>query len=117
MPGRSHWGVILLFATYHYNKLQYGVLPFDRTHVLRFYYVYNLPKVSTKWNIRAVRWVLDDWRLSGISQFQSGFPQSLNCQFTYPVNLFGGGDYTGAQVNGQLHRSYRIISRDKSSSC
>jgi hypothetical protein len=45
------------------------------------------------------------------------FPQSLNCQFTYPVNLFGGGDYTGAQVNGQLDRSYRIISRDKSSSC
>jgi len=36
------------FATYHYNKLQYGVLPFDRTYVLRFYYVYNLPKVSTK---------------------------------------------------------------------
>jgi len=69
---------------------------------LRFYYVYNLPKVSTKWNVRAVRWVLDDWQLSGISQFQSGFPQSLNCQFTYPVNLFGGGDYTGAQVNGQL---------------
>jgi hypothetical protein len=93
------------FATYHDNKLQYGVLPFDRTHVLRFYYVYNLPKVSTKWNVRAVRWVLDDWQLSGISQFQSGFPQSLNCQFTYPVNLFGGGDYSRCILTGPVHLS------------
>ncbi|HLM98820.1 MAG TPA: carboxypeptidase-like regulatory domain-containing protein [Bryobacteraceae bacterium] len=93
------------FATYHDNKLQYGVLPFDRTNVLRFYYVYNLPKASTKWNVNAVRWVLDDWQLSGISQFQSGFPQSLNCQFTYPVNLFGGGDYSRCNLTGPVHLS------------
>jgi hypothetical protein len=93
------------FATYHSNSLQRGVLGFDRTHVLRFYYVYNLPKVSTKWNMRAVRWVLDDWQLSGISQFQSGFPQSLNCQFTYPVNLFGGGDYSRCILTGPVHLS------------
>jgi hypothetical protein len=81
------------FATYYSNRLQYGVLPQDRTHVLRFYYVYNLPKVSPKLNVSALRWALDDWQLSGISQFESGFPESLNCQFTYPVDLFGGGDY------------------------
>ena len=37
------------FATYYNNKLQYGLQPFDRTHVLRFYYVYNLPKVGSSW--------------------------------------------------------------------
>jgi hypothetical protein len=81
------------FATYYNNKLQYGVEPYDRTHVLRFYYLYNLPKASTRWTARPVHWMLDNWQLSGISTFESGVPQSLNCQFTYPVNLFGGGDY------------------------
>jgi hypothetical protein len=93
------------FATYHNNALQYSVLPQDRTHVLRFYYVYNLPKVSTKLNVGPLRWALDDWQLSGISQFESGFPQSLNCQFTYPVNLFGGGDYSRCNLTGPVHLS------------
>ena len=93
------------FATYYNNRLQYGVLPFDRTHVLRFYYTYNLPSVSNRLKMHAARWVTDDWQLSGISQFQSGFPQSLNCQFTYPVNLFGGGDYSRCILTGPVHLS------------
>jgi hypothetical protein len=93
------------FATYHNNRLQYGPLGYDRTHVLRFYYVYNLPNVSTKWNMHAFRWALDNWQFSGISQFESGFPQSLNCQFTYPVNLFGGGDYSRCILTGPVHLS------------
>ena len=68
---------------------------------LRFYYVYNLPKVPAEIGICVpARWTLDDWQLSGISTFQSGFPQSLNCQFTYPVNLFGGGDYSRCILTG-----------------
>ncbi len=82
------------YATYHNNRLQHGVLPFDRTHVLRLYYTYNLPSVSSDWKARPVHWILDNWQLSGITQFESGVPASLNCQFTYPVNLFGGGDYS-----------------------
>jgi hypothetical protein len=55
--------------------------------------------------MRAVRWALDDWQFSGISQFQSGFPQTLNCQFTYPVNLFAGCDYSRCILTGAVHLS------------
>ena len=92
------------FATYYNNKLQYGLQPFDRTHVLRFYYVYNLPNARSNW-IRPARWILDNWQLSGISTFESGVPQSLTCQFTYPVNLFGGGDYSRCILTGPVHLS------------
>lgn len=87
------------FATYYNNLLQYGAVSFDRTNVFRLSYVYNLPKVSSHWNSGPARWFLDNWQLAGIVQFESGFPQSLTCNFTYPVNLFGGGDY-GWLVNG-----------------
>jgi len=89
------------FATYYNNSLQYGPMPHDRTHVLRFYYVYNLPSLASRWNMRPAHWAMDNWQLSGISQFESGFPQSLNCQFTYPVNLFGGGDFGMTPANPQ----------------
>jgi hypothetical protein len=48
---------------------------------------------------------LDNWQLSGISTFESGVPLSLNCQFTYPVNLFGGGDYSRCNLTGPVHLS------------
>ena len=101
------------FATYYNNALQYGVQPYDRTNVFRFYYVYTLPKVSAEWKLRPVHWVLDNWQVSGISTFESGFPQSLNCQFTYPVNLFGGGDYSRCNLTGpvNLPRSQRTFYR------
>ncbi len=93
------------FATYYNNKLQYGVQPYDRTHVFRVYYVYTLPNVSSQLKARPAHWILDNWQLSGISTFESGFPQSLNCQFTYPVNLFGGGDYSRCNLTGPVHLS------------
>jgi hypothetical protein len=94
------------FATYYDNKLQYGVLPHDRTHVLRFYFVYNLPKVANEWKARPAHWVLDNWQLTGISTFESGFPASLNCQFAYAVDLYGGGDYYNrCNLTGPVHLS------------
>jgi len=93
------------YATYHDNRLQYGLQPFDRTNVLRFYYVYTLPKISRDWNFRPAHLILDNWQVSGISTFESGFPQSLNCQFTYPVNLFGGGDYSRCILTGPVNLS------------
>ena len=93
------------FATYYNNKLQYGVQPYDRTHVLRFYYVYTLPNVGSRLQARPAHWILDNWQVSGISTFESGFPQSLNCQFTYSVNLFGGGDFSRCNLTGPVRLS------------
>ncbi len=93
------------FATYYNNALQYGLQPFDRTNVLHLYYVYTLPNVGAGWKFRPAHWVLDNWQVSGISTFESGYPQSLNCQFTYPVNLFGGGDYSRCTLTGPVNLS------------
>jgi hypothetical protein len=93
------------YATYYNNALQYGVQPYDRTHVFRFYYVYDIPSVAAHWKVRPAHWILDNWQISGITTFESGFPQSLNCQFTYSVNLFGGGDYSRCNVTGPVQLS------------
>ena len=90
------------FPTYYSNSLQYAALPYDRTNVFRAYYVYTIPKASKYWNVRPARWVLDNWQVSGITQFESGYPQNVNCQFTYSVNLFGGGDFSRCNLTGPL---------------
>ncbi|MGH9354214.1 MAG: hypothetical protein ACRD2G_18960, partial [Terriglobia bacterium] len=90
------------FATYYNNILQYGAVSYDRTNVFRLSYVYSLPKASRYWNVAPARWVLDNWQLSGIVQFESGYPQSLKCGFTYSVNLFGGGDFSRCNLTGNL---------------
>jgi hypothetical protein len=90
------------FATYYNNALQYGTQPFDRTNVFRFYYVYNLPGVGNHLKFQPAHWVLDHWQISGITTLESGFPQSINCQFTYSVNLFGGGDYSRCNLAASL---------------
>ena len=94
------------FATYYNNRLHYGAISYDRINVVRISYVYSLTKASTA---PPVRWLLDNWQVSGITQFESGFPQSLVCQFSYPVNLFGGGDYSRCTLTGplQLPKSQR----------
>jgi len=84
------------FATYYSNHFQYGTISYDRTNVFRVSYVYSLPEASRYWDVAPARWLLDNWQVSGITQFESGFPQTLVCQFSYPVNLYGGGDFVQA---------------------
>lgn len=53
----------------------YRRLDFDRTHILAINYIWNVPKISRwvgeNWFTRAA---LDNWELSGISQFSTGQP-------------------------------------------
>ena len=77
-------------------------MPYDRTNVFRFYYVYNLPGLGDRPGFRPANWVLDHWQVSGITTLESGFPQGITCQFTYSVNLFGGGDYSRCNLSASL---------------
>jgi hypothetical protein len=99
------------YPTFHSNALQYGATSLDRTNVFRFYYVYTLPKLSANLKFRPAHWVVDGWELSGLTQLQSGAPQSLACSFTYSVNLFGGGDYSRCNLTGPvaLSKSQRTL--------
>jgi hypothetical protein len=73
----------------------YGLSTIDRTHNLVFHYLYRLPNASHLWSNGFVRTALDDWELSGISEYVSGSPQSVSIS-AGTLNITGGGD--GARI-------------------
>jgi carboxypeptidase family protein/TonB-dependent receptor-like protein len=54
----------------------YRPLSFDRTHIMAFNYLWDLPKL--KYNNRMVKGILNDWQITGITTFETGVPQELN---------------------------------------
>jgi len=66
----------------------WGVLPFDRTHVLNFSYNYSLPKLARGgFDNTFTRGLLNDWQLSGITTIQSGTP--IRLRFTGDIATAG----------------------------
>jgi hypothetical protein len=65
----------------------YGMAGFDRTHVVKVNWQYNLPKVP--WQTSALKLIFNDWQLSGITTFQSGAPAGISFSTT------AGTDFTG----------------------
>jgi hypothetical protein len=82
----------------------WGVLPFDRTHILNLSYNYNLPNLAQGALDRGFfRGVLNGWQMSGITTYQSGTP--IRLRFTGDlVNSNGNQAYawwgTDAYANG-----------------
>ena len=69
----------------------YGVLSFDRTHILNISYNYNFPNGARgAFNHKLLRGALNGWQMSGITTFQSGLPIRLNLggAITSSANLF-----------------------------
>jgi hypothetical protein len=91
----------------------YGKAGFDRTHNVAFSYTWDLPKASRRWNHAAVRGVLDNWQLAGITSFISGAPQGIGFSTTDGADIAGGGDGVRAVVlsNPVLPRGERTFSR------
>jgi hypothetical protein len=56
----------------------WGVLPFDRTHILNLSYNYYIPDVARgALDNKLMRGLLNGWQMSGITTFQSGTPVRL----------------------------------------
>jgi hypothetical protein len=53
----------------------YGVLSYDRTHILNFSYNYALPDLTKKGGV--LGGILNGWQVSGITSWASGTPLSL----------------------------------------
>lgn len=71
----------------------YGILPYDRTHIFNLSYNYTLPNGARKGFDNVVtRAALNGWQVSGITTLQSGRP-------IYPR-------LTGAIVTGDVRRSF-----------
>jgi hypothetical protein len=73
------------------KNLDFGYIDLDRTHVLSFNYVWELPIFKGRKDVLGR--VIGGWQVSGISSFQSGLP--LNITQPGDVASFGGG--TGGQ--------------------
>ncbi len=78
----------------------YGLLPFDRTHNLVFNYVYTLPKFvkSTGGGYTVLKYIANDWQISGITTLQSGEPSNISFSIDGVSNL--NERYTGSSNVG-----------------
>jgi hypothetical protein len=84
-----------------YNNLRtwsYGLDGSDQTHNAVLNLTYALPSLSREVNNnKLVKWVFDDWNLSGIAQWVSGTPAAIGFSTVQGTDLTGGGD--GQRVN------------------
>ncbi|MEX2261026.1 MAG: carboxypeptidase-like regulatory domain-containing protein [Bryobacteraceae bacterium] len=73
------------------KNLDFGLIDLDRTHMLSFNYVWEMPFFRGQGGVAAA--VFGGWQISGITTFQSGVPANV----TQPGDVanFGGG--TGGQ--------------------
>jgi hypothetical protein len=106
----------------HGNNDQYVTLPnIDQRrdiqeHVLVASYQYELPAVSGRMgNSKFARWVLDNWRISGISTFGTGGRGNIgNVGYTPSFEFTGGGEQCGLyNISGELELSGSEQSIDK----
>ncbi|MBI4902964.1 MAG: TonB-dependent receptor [Acidobacteria bacterium] len=79
------------------RQRNYGPLGFDRPHVFVFNYIYDLPKVAARLGVRPLRWVTDDWQISGMTAMQSGSPFTPGFGLVRSEEWTGSGE--GARVN------------------
>jgi outer membrane receptor protein involved in Fe transport len=92
-------------ATYINPRVyNYGEAGFNRKFNLTFNYLWDIPRASKLWNSPITRWGLDNWQISGITQFVSGAPcafglsGSTACGTSQPGSTFttvDGTDITG----------------------
>ena len=73
----------------------YRLLTFDRRHILNVNYLWDLPKLKAdNWFIKSV---VNNWQITGITQFQSGVPTELG--FGIP-NINTSQRVTGSWTEG-----------------
>jgi hypothetical protein len=80
----------------------YGPAGFDRPQQFVANYVYDLPKLGTRMNLRPAKWLLDNWEISGVTSFVSGSPFTPGLGWQTSTNVTGSGTSgtgDGARVN------------------
>jgi hypothetical protein len=81
----------------YFPILDYRAASWDRTHVIAINYVYDLPGVTKafggpKW----LRYITDDYQLSGVTQFMTGTPVDFNNGFNFESGAIDGSNMWGA---------------------
>jgi hypothetical protein len=91
----------------------YGLAAFDRTHVLKVNWLWDIPKTSFKNPV--LKMAFNDWMLNGITSFSSGAPLGIGYSTTAATDITGSPT-DGARVvvlsNPVLPKSDRTFSRN-----
>jgi len=116
------WSKAMTFVDYDNNAVavlvhprvwNYAPATFDRTHVFKLDWLWDLPK--TPWKNSLSRAVLNNWRLAGITSFVSGEPLGVSFSTTVATDITGSPTQ-GARVtvsgNPVLPKSERTFSRN-----
>mgnify|MGYP000920410288 CR=1 FL=1 len=82
---------------FNIRSRNYGPLGFDRPQVFNLNYVYDLPKVAERMGVKPLRWVTDDWQISGITLMQSGSP------FAPGFGLVSSEEWTGSTEGARVN--------------
>jgi hypothetical protein len=83
-------------------------------HVFVASYMLDIPDGSRLVGWEPARWVLDDWRISGISTFATGASSNVTASFTDSFNFSGGGETCGNIIqtgDANLPRDDRTVDR------
>lgn len=67
-----------IFPNINFRQWQHGLAGYDHTHIFRASWTYDFPKASKLWDNSFVRGFLDNWKITGITTFQSGAPMSIS---------------------------------------
>ncbi|MFB3828610.1 MAG: carboxypeptidase regulatory-like domain-containing protein [Bryobacteraceae bacterium] len=91
----------------------YGPANFDQPHTLVFNYIYDLPGIGARTGVRPLKWVLDNWQISGITSFMSGNPFTPGFTTVDGQEITGSSD--GARItvvgNPKLEKSQKTFNR------
>jgi hypothetical protein len=87
------------------EERSYGVLRYDRTHILNLSYNYAAPDLTSKGGV--LGGILNGWQISGISTYASGLPVSIS--FTGELASdsvgqawWGTPDHVGYRIQGNV---------------
>ena len=69
-------------------------------------YTYDFPSVSNLVPNRVVKFVLDNWQISGITSLASGVPNNISLSLSDGADLVGGGDGVRANLIGDPRISH-----------
>jgi hypothetical protein len=89
----------------------YGLASFDRTHVLKLNWLWDLPR--TRWGNRVLKGALNNWQVAGIGSFVSGAPLGISYTTTTAVDITGSthGSRVVVLANPVLPRSDRTFAQ------
>lgn len=82
---------------FDWSSRNYGPLGFDRRHVFVANYIYEVPNLGKRLNMKALGWFTDNWQISGITSFITGSP------FTPGFSTTDGQDITGSSEGARVN--------------